>query len=78
MSEDNRRVVELRCPNGPKALLCKTIMFGDPIKYTDDNLIELNCRDCTKQLKRDRPEVKRVVHRYNIIGELVETVFQRF
>lgn len=77
MSVTQRHSVELRCPNGPKALLCKVISDGDTVQYTTDNLIELNCRDCTKEFRRQRPEIKRVVHRFNVLGELVETVFQR-
>jgi hypothetical protein len=78
MSVDERHdiYVELRCPIGPKALLGKILQQGEKPKMTDGNLMELNCRDCARTARQYKPEIKRVLHRYNIIGELVESVYQ--
>jgi hypothetical protein len=74
--ERREQFVELRCPIGPKALLAKVIKQGDGTRRTEGNLLELACRDCAKQLRKKNPEVKRVLHRFNILGELVESVVQ--
>lgn len=70
-------LVELRCPKGPQQLLAK--MLRDPeVSYVPDgNLMELSCRDCTRVLRRGDSSVLRVVHRYNLLGELVESAVQR-
>lgn len=39
----------------------------------DGNLIEFSCQNCKKALKDKGVIVSRVLHRYNILGELVET-----
>lgn len=69
-------LVELRCPVGPRALLAKLVQSGEKESYTSDNLMELSCRDCCKQLRKTNPNVKRVLHRFNIFGELVESIVQ--
>lgn len=71
---------EIRCPAGPKKLLAKmkTDPDTDAVKRIVDNLLELSCRDCTKTARAtayatDAPIPLRVLHRYNIAGELVES-----
>lgn len=67
-------VVEVRCPSNPRNLLAKLIQSGEPvIPVTSDNLLELFCRRCTQHSRAEDPSVHRVLHRYNVIGELVET-----
>ena len=71
---------EVRCPHGPRALLAKVINSGDgdSKKYVDNRqLVELYCRDCTKSFRKVEPGVFRVLHRFNILGQLVETVVDR-
>jgi hypothetical protein len=47
---------------------------GTRPSYTEDGTcIEFSCRDCKASLGSDG-EGKRVLHRFNLIGELVETV----
>lgn len=70
--------VELRCPYGPKALLAKVVQNGDQKSYVAGNLLELNCRDCAKKMREDDKGVARVLHRYNIVGEMVESVVERY
>lgn len=56
-------IVDVRCPINPSRLFMR--LRRDPNVRIDpgDNLIEVLCRDCGG-----------VLHRYNILGELVETV----
>lgn len=74
---------DIRCPVGPKKLLAKMKTQSDPDDVRrmllPDNLLELSCRDCTKTARREAdadgsaPPL-RVLHHYNVLGELVETV----
>lgn len=62
-------VVEVRCPNGPQRLFTKLRLGEETARMVQpDNVIEFSCSDCSK----NRPE--RVFHRYNFLGELVETI----
>jgi len=77
-------VVDVRCPVGlpreddachPGKLLLKLRLSGERPAYVHpDNLIELYCEDCTRRLRRFRPNVRRVLHRYDFIGTLIETL----
>lgn len=57
--------IDLRCPAG--YLLGRTIAP----KIVEGNLVELDCRKCRKN---DHPEARRVLHRFNVLGDCVETV----
>lgn len=70
-------VVDLRCPVGPRQLLLKLHTTGERAHVNDDNLMEISCRDCTRTARRSDPGVVRVLHRFNFIGELVESVVER-
>lgn len=59
---------ELRCPRNPSRLFARLRLRGEPVQIVEGNLIEVSCRDC-----RGRG-TDRVLHRYNVLGELVETV----
>jgi hypothetical protein len=39
-----------------------------------DNLIELECPDCKVRKRRAGQPVRRVLHRYDFLGRLVETL----
>ncbi len=67
------QVVELRCPVGPRKLFAKLRLSGRSPEVTSDNLIELPCQYCRRELARAGREASLVLHRFNIIGELVET-----
>lgn len=73
-------LIELRCPVGPRKLLAKIRQEGrEPIRVTNDNLMELSCRDCSAVARRaGHPANTRVIHRFNLLGELVESVAERF
>jgi hypothetical protein len=79
---------DIRCPQGPKKLLAKLSKPSEEelqdyreSKRIVSNLLELSCRDCTKETRREAVErgqepPLRVLHRYNLVGELVETVVE--
>jgi len=72
-------LVELRCPVGPRKLLAKIRSEGGSTRMTEGNLMELACRDCTQAARRDgQPGNTRILHRFNLLGELVESVAERF
>jgi hypothetical protein len=66
--------IEIRCPNSPRKLLAILLRDGEKPKIVDGNLIELLCKDCRRLLKKSGREVSRVLHRYDLAGELIETV----
>lgn len=70
-------VVEMRCPVGPRRLLGKVLREGGRLHVTDSNLMELNCDDCKKTMRQRGDYVTRVLHRYDLAGELVESVIER-
>lgn len=65
--------VEIRCPVGPKRLLSKLISHGERPHIVEGNLIEFSCDDCKRAARRSTPRVVRVLHRYNLAGDLVES-----
>lgn len=66
-------VKELRCPEDPRRLFAKFIQTREKIVVTNDNLIEFACQNCKRNLRDDGEFVNRVLHRYNLLGDLVET-----
>lgn len=69
--------LDLRCPYGPKQLLAKVVQQGDYAGRSADGLtFEIACRDCAKVARKDNPNIRRVVHRFNVFGELVESIAQ--
>lgn len=67
------RTVEIRCPVGPRRLLFKMIQAGEKPHVDEGNLIELACADCTRTLRKADATVLRVLHRYDLAGDLVES-----
>lgn len=75
---EQEQVIDLRCPFGPKQLLAKVVQHGDYHGMTPDRtLMELSCRDCAKRERKKDPAVSFVVHRFNVLGQLVESVIRR-
>lgn len=76
MPEGYKDVVELRCPNGPGdgRLFMKLLREGQGPVFTDGNLMEFSCGDCTRTLRKAGKQVTRVLHRYNFLGQMVESV----
>lgn len=72
-TEPQALVVELRCPEGARKLFAKLRVTGGVAEITSGNLIELSCANCRYTLVAKGQDVSLVLHRYNIIGDLVET-----
>jgi hypothetical protein len=75
--------VDLRCPvgrlhgeSGAGGLLARLVLNGErPSFVQPDNLIEMACADCRTRLRGEgRTAVRRVLHRYDFGGSLVETL----
>jgi hypothetical protein len=76
--------VEVRCPvpaelpDGtcrPGKLLLKLRLAGRrPAFVHPDNLIELACEECKHRARKAGRPVRRVLHRYDLAGRLIETL----
>ena len=66
-------VVDLRCDVNPSRLLGRIKDPDSGVQIVDGNLIEIACNWCKKSARRNDSAVRLVVHRYNVVGELVET-----
>jgi hypothetical protein len=67
--------VEVRCPLGPQRLFTKLKLGEEFGRYIHPaNLIEFTCSDCARRLSREQHRPLRVFHRFNFLGELIETV----
>lgn len=65
--------LEIRCPVGPQRLFAKLLSDGERPKVVDGNLLEFACADCRRLRRQQGETVSLVLHRYNILGELIET-----
>lgn len=74
VDETSLREVELRCPTGPRKLFAKLRLAGEQPQVVSGNLVEMACQDCRRRLRNDGVDVSLVLHRFNIAGELIETV----
>jgi hypothetical protein len=74
VQEQSLQEVELRCPTGPRKLFAKLRLAGIQPSVTTDNLIELACQDCRRRFKTEGRDVQLVLHRFNIVGDLIETI----
>jgi hypothetical protein len=80
----DEQVFLVRCPDGyrkadgtcqPGRLLFKLRQRGERETYVHpDNHIELYCDDCTRKMRKTGRRVKRVLHRYDFLGLLIETL----
>jgi hypothetical protein len=70
--------VDLRCPLGPRKLLAKVKLTGDRPIVNSDNLLEMACQDCRRRLRSEgQLNIRLVLHRFDIIGQLIETEIVR-
>ena len=68
---------ELRCPSNPSRLFARLRLSGEQPSYIQpDNLIEMACWDCRKLLGLSGRKVRRVLHRYDLAGNLVTTLVE--
>lgn len=74
MSESEDTVHDWRCPFGT---LFGRMLIRDKSPLIVDNLVEFACSDCKRAVRSQDHQVFRVLHRFNIVGELVETIILR-
>jgi len=69
--------VELRCPVGFRTLFGKLKQAGEKPSIVEGNLLEFACHDCRRNLSRDdKVEVAYVFHRFDFVGDLIESVIR--
>ena len=51
----------------------KLKLRGEATPVVEGNLLELACYECRKTLRREGEDVLYVFHRFNFLGELIET-----
>lgn len=68
--------IELRCDANPRRLFAKLLVRETP-HVADGNLLEFSCRDCRASLRASGAGAEVVLHRFDVAGELVETVVVR-
>jgi hypothetical protein len=66
-------MVEFRCDKNPLKMFGRLITSGERPKVTNDNLMEFQCQACRTTYGRSGKKPRRVLHRFNIVGDLVET-----
>lgn len=82
----SEQVIELRCPNeyrhpdgtcSPGKLFAQLRITGEQPSYIHpDNLIVMACGDCKRSMRRRGTEVARVLHCYDMAGELIRTLIE--
>lgn len=72
----SEKTIDVRCPENPRHLFLKLKRSGEDVPVLEGNLLALACDECKKQQRRSDPTVLRVVHEYNLLGELVTTTVQ--
>lgn len=65
-------VVEIRCPVNTSRLFLKL----HDARIVEGNLIEVACRDCRTEERLRNPAVRLVLHRFDVLGVLIETDVQ--
>jgi DNA-directed RNA polymerase subunit RPC12/RpoP len=67
--------VDVRCPYNHARLFGKLMLSDNrPRIDSESNLMEYACADCKKHYVRNGRTIRLVLHRYNFLGELIETV----
>lgn len=66
-------MVDLRCPITPIKLFAKVKAADEDVLVLPDNVIEVACASCRKTLREQGRDVTYVLHRYNLLGECIET-----
>lgn len=62
--------LDVRCPRG--RLFAKLLSKEQRPQITPENLMEFACHDCKRKLT-DKEAVKHVLHRFDFLGDLIET-----
>lgn len=69
------QAVDLRCEAHPRRLLGR-LLTESTTRHVDpgSNLLEFHCRECTRDARVLDSSVLRVLHRFDLTGDLIETV----
>lgn len=65
--------VEFRCVAYPSVLFGRLRLGEEGVRIVEGNLVEFACRSCRRELSRSGGTADLVLHRFNLLGELVET-----
>ena len=65
--------VEFRCVAYPSVLFGRLRLGEEGVRIVEGNLVEFACRSCRREVCRAGGSVALVLHRFNLLGELVET-----
>jgi len=65
--------VEFRCVAYPGVLFGRLRLREEGVRIVEGNLVEFACRSCRRELSRAGGSVALVLHRFDLLGELVET-----
>jgi hypothetical protein len=65
--------VDVKCPQPPNVLLGKMKLSGEKPRVNADNLLELDCKQCRKDLRREDPSIARVLHEFDFAGRFIRT-----
>lgn len=55
-------------------MFAKLRLEGKKPTFVEGNLIEFSCDNCRASMRRMGTPVRLVLHRYDILGELIETL----
>lgn len=68
LAADGEQMVDLRCPESMGKLLGRTQAVALP-----GGVVELACNNCARRYRAAGAQVARVLHRFNLLGELLST-----
>lgn len=74
----SQMAVDVRCPVDPRHLFMKLVTDGErPVVVQPGNLMEFFCKVCTRNAREMDHSVRRVLHRFDLAGSLVESLTVR-
>lgn len=69
----DEEMLDLRCPVSPSKMFAR-MRSG---MVVDGNLVEIACPECARRYRKGGDNVSRVLHRYNVLGDCIETEIVR-
>lgn len=67
---------DIRCPLGSRSLLMRLLSEEDPPVKVGEQALQLHCRDCSRELRQNLPDLQRVLHVYDTGGGFLFTGLQ--
>lgn len=69
-------ITDVRCPVGANTLLMRVLSEGgEPIRFEDQRM-QLHCKECSRDFRKIRDNIQRVLHIYSMDGEFLLTQIQ--